>query len=172
MTKSRRREAIVSVVQIRAIGDADRDWLASFFQTHWGSPKMVYSHAVFHCDMLPGFAACRGEEMIGLITYIMADEQCQVVSLDSLEEGKGVGTALLQAVEEASRQQGADRVWLLTTNDNLHALRFYQKRGYELVRIHRGAVQRARQIKPEIPLVGNDGIPILDEIELEKVLNR
>lgn len=154
--------------QLRAINETDRDWLAAFFQTHWGSPVMVYSQEVFHCDRLPGIVAYRGEEIVGLITYAMANGQCQIVSLDSVEEGKGIGTALLQAAEEAARDQGAHRVWLLTTNDNLHALRFYQKRGYELVFIHRRAVEQARRIKPEIPLHGNDGIPISDEIEMEK----
>jgi ribosomal protein S18 acetylase RimI-like enzyme len=78
-----------------------------------------------------------------------------------------VGTALINAVIEAARRQGCTRVWLITTNDNLHALRFYQKRDFVLVAVHANAVARARQIKPEIPLIGRDGIPIRDEIELE-----
>jgi hypothetical protein len=57
-----------------------------------------------------------------------------------------------------------------TTNDNLNALRFYQKRGFVLVSVHRNAVIKSRQLKPEIPLTGNDGIPLRDEIELEMLL--
>jgi GNAT superfamily N-acetyltransferase len=73
----------------------------------------------------------------------------------------------MNAVVDEARKQNCERVFLATTNDNLHALRFYQKRGFELVAVHRGAVNESRKIKPGIPLIGNDGIPIRDEIELE-----
>jgi ribosomal protein S18 acetylase RimI-like enzyme len=161
----------MNTFEIRAIGEEDQGWLRPFFQTHWGSAKMVYSRQVFSCDELPGFAAICGGEVVGLVTYSVRDGESQVVSLDSVREGIGIGSALLQAVELSARKAGIRRVWLLTTNDNLNALRFYQKRGYELVAIHRRAVEQARTIKPEIPLIGNDGIPIRDEIELEKLLH-
>jgi ribosomal protein S18 acetylase RimI-like enzyme len=140
---------------------------------HWGSSNMVYGHGlqVFACDELPGFAAFCGEELVGLVTYAVADGQLQVVSLDSVREGIGVGTSLMLAVERVARDSGMDRVWLLTTNDNLNALRFYQKRGYVLVAVHRNAVEQARRLKPQIPTVGSDGIPLRDEIELEKRLS-
>ncbi len=53
----------------------------------------------------------------------------------------------------------------------MNALRFYQKRGFVLVAIHRDALDISRKLKPEIPLIGNDGIPLRDEIELEMILN-
>lgn len=86
-----------------------------------------------------------------------------------MEEGKGIGTLLVQAVEEHAWQHRCTVVSLITTNDNLHALKFYQKRGYYLVEILQNAVERARAVKPEIPLIGNDGIPIRDEIRLQKL---
>lgn len=58
----------------------------------------------------------------------------------------------------------------LSPDDNLNALRFYQKRGFVLVAIYRNALDIARKLKPEIPLIGNDGIPLRDEIELEMIL--
>ena len=94
----------------------------------------------------------------------------EVVTLDSLRPGRGIGTALIEAVKSAASAAGCRRLWLITTNDNLHALGFYQKRGFRLVAVHPGAVDAARRLKPEIPLNGNDGIPIRDEIELEIVL--
>lgn len=92
------------------------------------------------------------------------------MSLDSLRESQGIGTALMEAVKKVALEAGCCRIWLITTNDNLHALRFYQKRGFVLVAVHRGAVTASRKIKPEIPLMGADGIPIRDEIELERDL--
>jgi hypothetical protein len=84
--------------------------------------------------------------------------------------GQGVGTALIEAVKVAAIEAGCRRLWLMTTNDNLHALGFYQRRGFRLVAVYPGAVDAARLLKPEIPLLGNDGIPIRDEIELEIAL--
>jgi hypothetical protein len=60
---------------------------------------------------------------------------------------------------------------LVTTNDNLNALRFYQKRGFVLVAVHRNALEVSRKLKPEIPLVGMDSIPLRDEIELEMMVD-
>lgn len=157
-----------TAVVLREIADEDRAWLLDFLVEHWGGAQMVTSSGVHHLDRLPGFLALAGEELVGLVTYVMRDDECEVVSLDSVREGLGIGTRLMTAVEEAALKAGCHRVTLITTNDNLHALKFYQKRGYELVTIHRNAVERARQIKPTIPLTGHDGIPIRDEIELEK----
>jgi ribosomal protein S18 acetylase RimI-like enzyme len=98
------------------------------------------------------------------------DGSCEVISIDALEEGRGIGSALLLAVVYAAGSAGCRRVWLITTNDNVNALRFYQKRGFRLVALYPDAVTASRRIKPEIPLVGNDGIPLRDELELEKLL--
>jgi GNAT superfamily N-acetyltransferase len=76
----------------------------------------------------------------------------------------------LSHVEREARNRGCRSVWLVTTNDNLHALGFYQRRGYRIVRVDPGAVDRARAMKPAIPLLGNDEIPIHDELVLEKRL--
>lgn len=71
-----------------------------------------------------------------------------------------------------AKRDGLTRVVLFTTNDNLHALRFYQKRGFDMVQIHRNAVEQARTLKPEIPLIGMDNIPLRHEIELEMLLKQ
>ena len=97
-------------------------------------------------------------------------DSCEIVSLDSLVSGIGIGSALVAAAQAMARSAGCRRLWLITTNDNLAALRFYQKRGFRLVAVHVGAVDGARRLKPEIPAVGLDGIALHDELELEFVL--
>ena len=75
-----------------------------------------------------------------------------------------MGTALIEAVECKAR-----RLWVLTTNDNVDALRFYRRRGFRLRELHPGAVDESRRrLKPEIPETGEYGIPLHDEIVLEK----
>lgn len=152
--------------------DLPKNKIIDFFKLHWGSSEMVISSGVYDCSKLDGVAVVNGEdEIIGLITYIMKDNECEIISLDSIEEGKGIGTSLVQEVEKLALKEKCKLLKLVTTNDNLQALKFYQKRGFILSRIFLNAVEKARKIKPEIPLMGNDGIPIRDEIELIKILN-
>ncbi|MGG3998776.1 GNAT family N-acetyltransferase [Anoxybacillus kestanbolensis] len=149
----------------------DRIKVQQFFINHWGSPQMVVSTGVYDCSELDGFAAIQGSgEIVGLITYIIQPEECEIVSLDSVIENQGVGSALLQQVETFAAQHGCVTIRLITTNDNLHALRFYQKRGYQIVKVFPNAVEKARQMKPSIPLISADGIPIRDEMMLVKQL--
>ena len=117
-----------------------------------------------------GYYACEGDEIVGLITYRTAGNEMEILSLDSFQEGRGIGTGLLETVVAEARETGIRRIMLVTTNDNLAALRFYQKRGFDMCRFCRNALDQARKIKPEIPLTGMDGIPLKHEIELEMVL--
>jgi ribosomal protein S18 acetylase RimI-like enzyme len=115
---------------------------------------------------LPGVVAERAGERVGLATYEADGSDVEVVYLEATERGSGVGTAL---VDEVERRTAAGRLWLVTTNDNLDAIRFYQRRGFVLTDLRRGAVDEARRIsKPSIPLVGDYGIPIRDEVVLER----
>ncbi|WP_303985545.1 GNAT family N-acetyltransferase [Niallia circulans] len=159
-------------MNITAITETNREKVKLFFQSHWGSPEMVLSTGIYDCSALDGFIAWNKEgEMIGLITYILRDTECEIISLDSIEEGRGVGTKLLHTVEQTAKQAPCDQVKIITTNDNLLALKFYQKRGYCLAELLKDAVKEARKIKPEIPFLGNDGIPIRDEVVLVKNLS-
>lgn len=145
----------------------DRPWVSRFLEEHWGAPEIVTRGKLRHADRLPGFCARLGGQVVGLAIYCIWSKQCEIISLDSLVEGKGIGSALIFSVREAAVAAGCVRLWLITTNDNTPALRFYQKRGFHLVALHHNAVDRARRLKPSIPLVGVDGIEIHDELELE-----
>jgi len=107
---------------------------------------------------------------VGLVTYRIDGGECEIVSLDSAVEGAGVGSALLDAVKTLAVYVPCKRLWLVTTNDNVSALRFFQKRGFRLVAVHRNALDESRKLRPDIPLIGSEGIPLRDEIELEMLL--
>lgn len=155
------------MTSLRRLTREDLPRLRQFWIGHWGGEEMVVHGEIFRFDQLDGFMA---GDWQGLITFYIRAMECEVVSLDSLREGEGIGTQLIYAVVEEARIRNCRRVFLITTNDNMHALRFYQKRGFELVAVHRGAVNESRKIKPSIPLIGFDGIPLRDEIELEMIL--
>lgn len=103
----------------------------------------------------------------GLATYKIIGDDCEVVTIDAFVRRQGVGSALIRAITEVARQHGCKRLWLITTNDNADALRFYLRIGMRLVAVHLDALDRSRELKPSIPLVGRDGVPIRDEWELE-----
>ncbi|KPL58379.1 GNAT family N-acetyltransferase [Rossellomorea vietnamensis] len=156
-------------MNIVSLEELPKEKVTDFFHEHWGSSEMVISSGVYDCAALDGFAVLNEAGVIkGLITYVVKGEECEIISLDSLEEKKGIGTSLMKEVENVAAENGCTRITLITTNDNLLALKFYQKRGFRISTIHRDAVEKARRVKPKIPLIGHDGIPIRDEIELEK----
>jgi GNAT superfamily N-acetyltransferase len=152
------------------INTDDHEWVAQFMHEQWGSDKVISRGAVHYPQNLPGFVALYKGEKVGLVTYNITDESCEIVTLNSTYPSSGVGTALIKAVKDISIKSGCKRLWLITTNDNLNALRFYQKRGFVLVAVHRNALEQSRKLKPEISRIGNHGIPLRDEIELEMML--
>jgi hypothetical protein len=105
-------------------------------------------------------------ERVGLATYVVEGAIAELVTIDALQTGAGVGRRLLEAVAAAVRAAGVGRLVVMTTNDNLAALRFYQRAGFRLCELRPGAVDEARSLKPSIAATGNDGIPIRDEIDL------
>jgi ribosomal protein S18 acetylase RimI-like enzyme len=157
-------------VLVRPIGGDDRTWVRTLLEERWGSATIVARGRSYDADSLPGYVALLDGEPAGLVTCLDEGEECEVVSLDSLNEGRGVGSALIQAASRFARERGCRRLVLVTTNDNLRALRFYQRRGFRLVALRPGEIDRLREIKPEISKLGFDGIPIRDELELELAL--
>ncbi len=157
-------------MNIRRLSPADLPRLRQFWVEHWGADFMVAHGEIYHPEQLNGFVVEEDDEWIGLITFIIANRECEITSLDSLREGQGIGTELMGMVVNEAQQQNCKRVFLITTNDNLNALGFYQRRGFELVKIDRGAVNESRKLKPGIPLIGSHNIPLRDELELEMSL--
>ena len=157
-------------MNIKEITDEYRGKIKSFFIEQWGSREMVISSGIYECDTLNGFFLEEHGQIIGLITYWVQANEVEIISLDSLKEGKGIGSKLLEKVEDFAKQSNFKVVSLLTTNDNLNALKFYQKRGYRITEIIQNAVNEARNLKPSIPLMGSEGIPLHDELKLTKII--
>lgn len=157
-------------IQVRKLEECDREWAGQLLTERWGSTRMVIRGVLYDLTTMPGFVAHIDGEPVGLVTHQIANGECEIMSLDSLVEGKGVGTALIDAVRGKAVRHRCRRIRLITTNDNTHALRFYQKRGFRLAAVYLNALEQSRRLKPEIPLVGMDGIPLRDEIELEFML--
>ena len=121
----------------------------------------------------PSVLAWSGEDLTGVATYVIDGEDCELLTLHAATRLTGIGSALVQAVEDIARDAGCGRLWVVTTNDNVDALRFYQRRGFRLLLVRPGAVDHSREaLKPEIPRSGAYDIALRDELELEMPLNR
>lgn len=151
---------------VRPAAPADREWIGPLLVERWGSVRVLSRGRAHAADRLPALVAEEDGAVCGLATLRSEGEATELVTLDALRGGRGVGTALLTAAADAARAAGSRRLWLITSNDNLDAIRFYQRRGLRIVAVHPGAADEARRMKPEIPLVGEFGIPVRDEIEL------
>ena len=162
---------MTSDITVQPVGKDDQAWVEQLVRTHWGSEYVVAHSRVYDVRELPGLVAWMQGERAGLLTYSVEDEECEIVTLDSLHPSSGVGTALIDAIKALALHENYKRLWLVTTNDNLRALRFYQRRGLVLVAVHRNAIAQSRKLKPQIPELGLDDIPLRDEIELEFILD-
>jgi ribosomal protein S18 acetylase RimI-like enzyme len=147
---------------------ADREWIISTLEERWGSSVIVAKDRECDAANIEALIANGASgERIGLLTYRISDDGLEVVTLDSIRPGTGIGTALLARATEIAQGVAVPRLWLITTNDNLGAIGFYESRGLRIVAVHKGAVDRARLLKASIPVVSDGGIELHDEIELE-----
>lgn len=158
-------------MKIRPLEVVDQAAARAFLARH-GSVRVARLGELVHPLDHPALVAeTGGGQLLGILTYVPGQDwqQCEILTLHADEQWRGAGTALIEVAGQLARRQGCSRLWVITTNDNVDALRFYQRRGFCLVRVHRGAVDRSRTtLKPEIPPAGAYGIPLRDEIELER----
>jgi ribosomal protein S18 acetylase RimI-like enzyme len=157
-------------MNIRRLTPDDLPRLRQFWAEHWGGEIMITRGRIYHPEQLEGYVIEAGDEWVGLLTYVIENDELEVTSLDSLREGQGLGTLLLNEAVEQARSSNCKRIFLITTNDNLNALGFYQKRGFKLAAVYAGAINESRKLKPSISLIGMNNIPLRDEIELEMIL--
>lgn len=155
---------------IERITNDTRELVNQFFIDNWYSTDMSIRGKIIDGTKLDGFLLQEDNTIVGLITYTFFDDICEIVSFDSKRENIGIGSALLRELEEVARDNSCNKMRLITTNDNMRALQFYQKRGYCLTKLYPNAMDEVRKVKPDVPLLGDNDIPLRDEIELEKQL--
>ena len=152
---------------LRQIEDKDLEFIQKSLKENWGSVNVVTRNKLYDASKLPGFIAEKEEQILGFLTYRTESDEIEIITLNSFKERIGVGTSLIDAVTKEAVSRKVKRIWLITTNDNYPAVKFYQRRGFGVYRIHRNAIEQSRKLKPEIPKFGISGLQIKDEIELE-----
>ncbi len=155
---------------IRKANETDKPTLLEIVRS-WGADFIVSrGRKVYPSEIDAFLALTESDKLVGLVTYEITGDQCEIVTLDAFEKYSGIGTSLIDHVIETIRPLGVQRLWLIATNDNIDAIRFYQKRQFRLSKVHKDAVVESRKIKPSIPEIGMYGIPLRDEIEFERLL--
>ena len=157
----------VATLEVRPVTDEHRPRLTEIVEREWGTVEIISRGEVHDLSRSPALFCVEAERVVGLATYEISGAECELLTIDAFKKQRGIGSRLLEAVTEEARKAGCQRLWLITTNDNLDAIRFYQRRGLHLVAVYPAAVDRARRLKPQIPLIGNHGIAIRDELEFE-----
>lgn len=150
---------------------SNNEEVISVLTEHWGSIHIVSCGKITDASVLPRIIARdKSGKLVGLATYAIdvASKQCELVSINSIVQGKGTGSHLLKEIEMMAKKLNCVKVWLITTNDNLKAAAFYIKNGYRLIGIHLDALDKSRELKPQIPKIGSNGIPLQDEWKFEK----
>ena len=158
------------IENIERISNETRDLVNQFFFDNWFSTDMSIRGEIIDGTKLDGFLLQEENTIIGLVTYTFFGDICEIVSLDSKRENIGIGSALLKEIEKIAIDNNCKKMRLITTNDNMRALQFYQKRGYCLTKLYPNAMEEVRKVKPNVPALGDNDIPLRDEIELEKQL--
>ncbi len=152
------------------ITEPNRALVNEFVERHWFTITMIVRGKEIDMTKADGFFLAEDGNILGLVTYALYDDVLEIFSLDSLQKNRGIGTGLLEAAVQEAREQGCSKVVLITTNDNVDAMRFYQRRGFDMARLFRNVMERSRQLKPEMPLIGEHGIALRHEIEFELAL--
>lgn len=152
------------------IDNKNRETVNSFVQQQWFTTTMILRGEIVDMTKVDGFFYCEDGSIIGLVTYTVRGDILEIVSLDSLREKRGIGSALVETVRSEAKKLKCKKVILITTNDNVNEIRFWQKRGFDMVRLFHNAMDVSRKLKPEIPLIGENEIPLRHEIEFEQIL--
>lgn len=156
--------------ELKEITEENRELTNKILINEWETTDIIIRGKVVDGTKVPGIVAYKDDEIIGLITYIIENNECEIVSLNSYIENKGIGTNLIQKVKEIATKENCTRLKLITTNDNIRAIEFYQKRGFTFATLYKNAIEISRKLKPEIPMYADNGLPIRDEIEFEMLI--
>lgn len=159
-----------NTLRIKPVSNTDRPALGRVMADRWGAATVVVHGTVFRPVELPGLLAVRDGRLAGVLTYDVDGDTLEIVTIDAMTPNGGVGSALLTAVTDEARRRQVRQLVVTTTNDNLDALRFYQRREFHLVAVRPGAVDEARRLKPQIPVTGCYDIPLRDEVDLAREL--
>lgn len=159
-----------STALVRQIAPGDRDWIAQTLVQEWTSTTVARLGELVEAAGLPGYVATVDGQRVGLVLVRVQEQAYEVVAISTTARRRGIGRALMERCFAQARAMGCRRVWLVTTNNNIAAILFYQRLGMDLWALHRHALRVSRQQKPTIPVRDDAGLRIDHELEFQLLL--
>jgi len=157
-------------MEIISLTDEYKEKVERIVVESYSGMKIAVHRELFDLRDLPCLIALSEEqEILGYCYYRFSNNECEIMAIETLNKNVGVGSALIIAVKEIANAQNCNRLYLTTTNDNTNAFRFYQRRGFTMCAVRWNELDYSRKLLP-IPLIGDDDIPALHEIEFEMAL--
>jgi ribosomal protein S18 acetylase RimI-like enzyme len=157
----------VDVIDVHPLAAEDARWKREFLIAGWGATSVARRGELIDAEQLDGFVAVSRDTRVGLLTFDHQHPDLEIVTIQSVRGGLGIGRALMNAALRRAEELKVGRLWLTTTNNNFRAFAFYHLWGMHLVALYPNEVERSRAVKPAIPLVDAAGVPIRDELEFE-----
>lgn len=148
----------------------DYELVRAFIIKYWYDIRMVIRNEIVDLSETKGLYIIQNEEIIGVLTYRVINDEAEITLLHAIIENSGIGTFLIERFLDIAKHNNIKRITVVTTNDNIRALAFYQKRGFDIISLYRNSMDYVRRIKPSVPLIGDNNIPLKHEIELELLL--
>jgi ribosomal protein S18 acetylase RimI-like enzyme len=101
--------------------------MRSTVRERWPHELLVGRGRVRQAPELSALVAVHDRERVGLLTYVIEGGVAELVTLDALRPGPGVGAMLIEALAERAPRSGAQHLIAMVTNDNVRGLRYYQR---------------------------------------------
>jgi len=157
-----------TAVRVEDLTDRDLAWAAEVLERDLGGRRQARRGELIDVLDGDGLVAWGGDTPIGLLTSRPdGPGRIELAALVAVERDSGVGSALVEALIARAKAAGVREIRVTTTNDNVTALAFYQRRGFRLAELRAGAVDESRRsLKPSITDIAENGLPIRDELEL------
>ncbi len=159
------------MLSLRDNGPEDASWITEESKA-LGGPVVACNGSLVDLRAHPARIAVRDGARAGFAVHAKGS-QVELLAIRALIPGQGVGTALVEDLVAIAKDEGARSIAVETTNDNLDALRFYQRRGFHLTDCRIGGfadVRRLKGLDRDVPYLGVGGVEIRDIFRLERRL--
>jgi ASC-1-like (ASCH) protein len=153
---------------IRKAKKNDEATIKNLKVSHWGGEPLIIHGKPYFPSNLDGLFICSKNEILGFLFYDKQPAYYEIIVFEVFQKFQGLGTFLMNEFMSIVKKEGGKKIEVMTTNDNLDALRFYQRRGFTISRIDINQLETTRALKKSCGRIGDFGIPCRDEIILER----
>lgn len=164
------RKATLEFEVDKVTTEKEKEKIRELVKRFWGEEEQLTFDTRFIVAELPAYASRTEEEIIGFASYAEAKDALIIVALGILpkHQGFGVGKSLVKNIEAEAKRLRKKKLLVSTSNDDLPALAFYQSLGFQIYEVKPNVIAE----KHGKILKGIGGLPVRDELRLQKTLTR